>query len=285
VQFNARSHRPARRRSAEQERANIAARQRYDARSRIVALSYDGHRSRLRELLTSPRVLVRDALGGEGWKDCDWQAISELSMALLPTAAALPLCRCWRASRAWPLRSMPVSARMLRSSAPQPPASSRLLLSVRERATSHGGARRTFGVFSAAGAYARGACCAQPWFGSRACGLTAPLLRQPLQGVRLTARRAPSAACTSSLAQCLRGRRRRFCAWCRSTRRVGRSAGSRLCAACASLPLPHRGFRPRRATARRWWWSSPIATGDTPLERWSAMTACGGCAPARGGDA
>jgi hypothetical protein len=77
-------------------------------------------------------------------------------LALLPAAAALPLC--WRASRAWPaaahLRSAVASARLLRFSAPVPaPPQSRPLWSVRERAC-HGGVRRTFSALGAAGACA-----------------------------------------------------------------------------------------------------------------------------------
>lgn len=99
-------------------------------------------------------------------------------------------------------------------------------------------------------------------------------LRQPLQAsARLAWRTAQSAACTSSSGPCLRARRRRCCTWCKSTRCVWQSVLLHVSrpAACA-----HRAYG-RRATARRWWWSSPTETGDTPRGRWSATTACGGC--------
>ena len=86
-------------------------------------------------------------------------------MLALPYAAARPLCHCWRASRSWPaaapLRSAAVSARLFRS-APHAPLQSRLPWSARERACS-GGARRTFGVLSAAGAHVLRRLRRAPW--------------------------------------------------------------------------------------------------------------------------
>ena len=201
-------------------------------------------------------------------------ALLTAAMLVLPYAAALPLCQCWRVSRSWPaaahLRSAAASACLFRP-APHAPLQSRLPWSARERACS-GGARRTLSVFSAAraGAFVRRRLLRAPW-----SDCTSPLNPAGVGRSGVTHGAVGSlhliigpmfAGKTTALLHMVQEHEARgtrpHAGWLHSSR--GRSG--------------------RRGAGRTWWWSSQTVMGATPRERWSATTACGGCgARQRGG--
>ena len=193
-------------------------------------------------------------------------------MLALPYAAAHPLCHCWRVSRSWPaaahLRSAAGSARLF-SSAPHAPLQSRLPWSARERACSSG-ARRALGVLGAAGA----------------CVLRR--LRRAVRSERTVAAGAGRSGVAHGVTAHAVGSLHLIIGpmFAGKTTALLNLVQEHEARCMPRSQLPHvrlhssLGSSGRRAAAGTWWWSSPTVTGATPRERWSATTACGGCASA-----